>query len=212
MPSPFNGIAEGRIVGEIHGQRTVNVFHFGTNSAVDDGSTLDDILLQLAQALLACARETLLPAVSSDWKILFCDAKRIAPTPGDPIVATALPDDVGELGPTSVSFCSSLMNIRTGGGGRRGRGRKFLPPPGEANITTSDIDPGTLLLLAAFAACLAEKFMGDAPETPWELGIFSRVTLAGNLANYNTAFRVATSLNPVATCAVLGSRKKGRGA
>lgn len=212
MPAPWARGAEARIVGEIHGQRTVNVFHFGTNNIVDDGGTLDELLLQLAQALLECARDTLLPAVSQDWKMLFCDAKGIAPTPTDPIVATALPTDVGQLGVTSVSFASSLVHIRTGGGGRSGRGRKFLPPPGEAQIANSDIDAPTLLLLAAFLACIATKFMGPDPEADWTLGVLSRKGFNNTPGNFDNSFRVATSLNPVATAAVMGTRKKGRGA
>lgn len=212
MPPPYVAAAQGRIIGELHGQQTVNVLHFATNDLISDPGSLDAILLELAAALLDCAITTLLPAVTSDWTLKFCDAKRILPTPSDPIIATAPAASVGTLGPTSVSFAASLASVRTGTGARRGRGRVFLPPPGEANVTASAIDPGTMLALTAFLACMAGKFMGPGKSTPWELGVLSRKDLAGVGGSMNNAFRLATQLSPVADMAVMRSRRKGHGA
>lgn len=213
MPAPWVAGAEARIVGELHGSQTINVIHFGTNANINDEGTLDTLLLQLATFMLECAVETLLPGVTSDWRLIQCDAKRIYPTPSDPIVATAPADSIGQRGPTSVSFASSLINKRTGGGGKRGRGRMFLPPAGEADIASSTIDGPTLLLLTAFAACLAGKFLGANPESVWRMGVLSdtiqRQTVGGGFDN---AFRVVTQLSPKADVAVLRSRRKGHGA
>lgn len=211
MPAPWVAVAQGRIVGEIHGQQTVNVIHFATNDLISDPGTLDTILLELAQALLDCAVTTLIPAVTSDWTLKYCDAKRILPVPSDPIIATADAGEVGSLSATSVSFAASLVNIRTGLAGRRGRGRIFLPPPGEGEVTASSMTPGTILLLTAFAACLAGKFMGASPSTPWRLGVLSRKTLSGTLGSMDNAFGIATQLSPVADMAVMRSRRKGHG-
>ena len=41
MPAPWVAGAQGRILGEIHGQQTVNVLNFGTNSAIADQGALD---------------------------------------------------------------------------------------------------------------------------------------------------------------------------
>jgi len=87
----------------------------------------------------------------------------------------------------------------------------FLPPAGEAQIAQSTIDGPTLVLIAAFTACVATKFMGADPETPWHLGILSQKDLSGIGGNFDNSFRIATSLNPVADCAVMRSRRKGRG-
>lgn len=203
--------AEVRIVGEMHGSRTQNVFHFGTDEVANDTGALNTLLLQLAQAMMQCVRETLLPAVTQDWKCVHVEAQEIFPVLSDTIIETALNTDVGALGPTSVSFAASLVNVRTGLGGRSHRGRKFLPPPGEAQITASDIDDATLLLIAAFLACVAEKFMGNAPTSNWHFGVFSRKLAGGLLANFNTGFSLVTSMNPVADLATMRSRKKGRG-
>lgn len=212
MPAPWSHGARVRIVGEIHGSQCINVMHFATNQVISDNpGELDEQLLQLAQAMLECCVETLLPAVTSDYKLIQVDAARVAPVPSDPIIATAPGDSVGQLAPTSVSFAASLVHIRTGGGGRSGRGRIFLPPPGEAQMTASSIDPGTLLLITEFLLCVGGKFMGAGATTPWLLGVLSQKILANNVANFDAAFRLATSLNPVSNTALLSSRKKGHG-
>lgn len=212
MPAPWVAGAQARIIGEIHGQQTVNVMHFATNDQIADEGALDTILLQLATAMLDCVITVLLPAVTSDWRAVRCDAKRIYPVESDPQIATADAGSVGQLSATSVSFASSLVNIRTGGGGGRGRGRVFLPPPGEAQVSNSSIDPGTLTLITAYLTCVAGKFMGASPSTAWRLGILSRKRLTEVGGNFDNAFRIATSLNPVADLAVMRSRRKGHGA
>lgn len=211
MPAPWVAGAQARIIGEIHGSQTVNVMHFATNDQILDEGALDTILLELATAMLDCVITTLLPAVSVDWKVIKCDAKRISPVTSDPILATAPANSIGSLGVSSVSFTSSLVSVRTGGGGRRGRGRVFLPPAGEAQIAQSAIDAPTLALIAAFCTCVAGKFMGGSPSTPWRLGILSHKQLTSVGGTFDNAFRQATSLNPVADVACMRSRRKGHG-
>jgi hypothetical protein len=213
MPAPWNAGAVARIVGEMHGSQVINVIHFATNAQINDDDNLDDVLLELAQALLECAITTLLPAVSSDYRLIQCDAKRIHPVASDPIVATAPAGSVGELGVASASFIATLVNVRTGGGGKRGRGRMFLPPAGETETQQSQIDGPTMALVAAFLTCLAGKFLGANATTAWRLGVFSTKQfkeLAGG--GFDNAFRVATSLNPKQDVACMRSRKKGHGA
>lgn len=204
-------IAEVRVVGEIHGSRTQNVYHFGTDLTGFDAGFPPQPLVDLGTFMLECVRDTLLPAVSSDWKVVHIETQEIFPTLTDTVFTTALPTDVGARGATNVSFCSTQLNLRTGIGGRRARGKKFLPPPGDGDITASEIDDAVLLLLAAFLLCLAEKFMGSTPESNWHLGVLSRLDAGAILANMNSGFRVVASINPVANPAVMGSRKRLRG-
>jgi hypothetical protein len=211
MAAPWARGAEVRIVGKLHGQDCVNVWTMATNQTVSDGAQLDALLLALAQAMADCVVEFLLPAVTSDYTFVQCDARAIYPTPSDPVIVSGTPAQVGELGPTSVSFAASLVNIRTGIGGRRGRGRKFLPPAGEANITTSNLDEPTLVLLAAFLSCVAAKFIGSGATAPWRIGVLSRTDLTALGGNFDNSFREATQLSPVALVANLSSRKVNRG-
>jgi hypothetical protein len=212
MPAPWVAGAQGRIVGSIHGQQTVNVLNFATNSAILDQGALDTLLLALATALLDCAFQALLPAVTSDWKLVSADARRIYPSSSDPLIQAAGANQVGALSATSVSFAASLVNIRTGSGGKSGRGRMFLPPPGEAEISASGMDSNTQNLLYVFTTCLAGKFMGVSPSEDWRLGVLSKKELAATGGTFDNSFRQATSLNIVANLACLRSRKVGHGA
>lgn len=211
MPTIFSSGAQLRIVGEIHGTETVNVLHFGNVIEEFDSETIAAQLLALANAMLACVVDALLPALTSDWRVKYVDAKLVYPNPTDPQIALAPAESVGEGGPASTSFIASLISVRTGGGGRRGRGRMYLPPVGEPQITASSIDPGTVALLAVFAACVAGKFIGAAATENWRFGVLSRTNLAGNPAAFNASFREATTLTPDSVAASLRSRKKGVG-
>lgn len=212
MPAPWPRGAQLRIVGELHGSQCINVMHFATNTVVNDGPPLDAILLQLAQAMLQCAVDVLLPAVTQDYRLIKVDARQVHPVSGDPIEAVAPANSVGQLGVTSVSFAASLAQVRTGGGGRSGRGRMFLPPPGEAQIAQSDIDGPTLALIAAFLACVAGKFIGAGATEAWRLGVLSQKKINDVLPPFDNRFREALTLAAVSTVAVMRSRKKGVGA
>ena len=211
MAAPWARGAQIRIVGELHGQETVNVFHLATNTVVNDGPDLDALLLQAIEATAQCVVEVLLPAVTSDWKFVQCDGRIIHPAFGDPLVSSGVPENVGELGPTSVSFAASLLRIRTGGGGRRGRGRMYLPPAGEAQIASSVIDGPTLVLLAAFAACLATKFTQGGGGTPWRLGVLSRKNMTAVGGTFDNSFREAQQISAVAEVKRMSSRQRGNG-
>jgi hypothetical protein len=200
-------VAEVRVMGKLHGQDCINVWHVGSAEQFVDFDQWEAALLALAAAMLACVVEQLLPGVTSDFRVVSVQAKMLYPTLTDYFVATAAPEDVGQLGPTSVSFASTQLNLRSGRDGRRGRGKKFLPPPGEANMANSLVDGPTLAQIADFIECIVGKFVGGGATTPWRLGVLSRKTLTGIGGNYPAAFKELVSVNPVALAAKMGSRK-----
>jgi hypothetical protein len=198
----------------MHGQETVNVMHFATNIVINDNPGPNPLLLQLAQALLDCAITTLLPGVTSDWRLVKTSATIVAASTGDfsdTVDATAPAASIGAKGAASVSFMASLVDLKTGKGKKRGRGRIFLPPPGEPEIALSEIDPATLVLITNFCLCMAGKFLGASPTTDWRFGVYSRTDSGGSFGNFNTAFREIVQMSPRGTLAVIGRRKKGRG-
>lgn len=216
MAAPWASGAQARIVGTIHGQDTVNVLHFATNTAELDTAPPSPLLTALVTAIIECVIESLLPAVTQDWRLRYVDARFVYFGGGtghgtDPVISTAPADSIGELGPTSVSFASSLVNIRTGVNGRRGRGKIFLPPAGEAQTTNSLLDDPTMTLITAFLTCMAGKFLGTSPSTDWRMGVLSRTIAGPTNANFNAGFAVAAQLSPVNRVAVLAKRKIGHG-
>lgn len=215
MAAPWAGVAEARIMGKLHGQDTVNVLYFATNTVESDVSPPSPLLLALVTAILECVIETLLPAVTIDWTCEEVNARYVYNTGSspltDPVVATADAGSVGELAATSVSFAATLVHLRTGLGGQRGRGRMFLPPPGEANVTASQIDSTVTDLIVAFITCMVGKFLGASPTTAWRWGVLSRKDLTSVGGTYNNSFRLISQATPSVDLAVIGRRRKGHG-
>jgi len=211
MAAPWTAGARVRILGTLHGQQTVNVLHFATNTQINDPPAADALILQLLVALLACCTEQLLAAVTQDWTLTGLDGVRIAPAVQDPVVQAAPGGSVGTAGVCSVSFAASLIQVRTGGGGRSGRGRIFLPPAGEAETTNSTLSAPIITQLQEFIDCVAGKFIGVGATEDWRLGVLSRKTFANAPGNFDAAFREAQSLVPVQNVAVMRSRKVGHG-
>lgn len=203
--------AQVRIVGRIHGSITNNVLHFAVSTGSLTDPLIRDLLLALANAVLDCILETLLPAVTQDWQCLRVEAKLMNPVT-DPQFATPETDQFGELGPASVSFASSLINVRTGVGGRRGRGRMFLPPPGEAQTANSVMDAPTQELLVAFLVCIANKFIGGSRTEGPQLALWSRKDSQAAAGSLSAGMREVVQLTPNPTIAVMRSRKLGIGA
>lgn len=211
MAAPWAAGAEVRIVGQIHGQTTNNVLHFATNTQINDPIQRDTLILALLTAMLACVTEQLLPAITSDWSLTQLEGRSLFPTVGDPVIKPPDAPVAGTASAASVSFASSLIAIRTSVGGRRGRGRIFLPPPGEGETTNSISSNGVFVDLTNFINCVVAKFVGQAATEQWRIGVLSKKDLAGQIGNFNTAFREATSLVPNRTLAVMSRRRIGRG-
>lgn len=203
---------QARIVGEMHGQQTINVLNFKSAESPADDAAKIVILLRIAVAIVECVESALLPAVTSDWEFIRVDTKSIAPAVSDDVTATpvTLPS-VGALSATSVSFAASLAQIKTGGGGRSGRGRIFLPPPGETEVTGSVMTGPTLALVVAFFTCMAGKFLGASSTDAAKVGVLSRKLLAGVPGNFDAAFRPAVEFVAQENMSCLRSRKKEGG-
>jgi hypothetical protein len=207
MPAPWARGARVVIKGRIHGQQTNNVLNFATNTVVNDGPNFEALLLQLAQAVLDCVMNNLLDAISQDWTFEGVTAQAFYPDHSDPVVATPPPGTTG-IGPTTnVSFAASLVNCRTGGGGRRGQGKMFLPPAGDAAMTDSKLDAPTVQFIVEFLLCVAAKFLGANPTTDWRYVIYSRTNDNQVLGTFDNSTREVSQMTPNAIVAKLGSRK-----
>jgi hypothetical protein len=212
MPAPWARGARVVIKGRMHGSETNNVLHFATNTTVNDGSQLDALLLALAVAVAACIIDELLPAITSDWTLESVSAQGIYPVLTDPVINTAPANTVGTSPGTNVSFAASLVNVRTGIGGRKGRGKIFLPPPGDSVITDSKLTQAPIDVITSFLQCVADKFHPINGTEEWVFGVLSRKDLTGIGGGFDAAFRAATQLSPQSIVAKMGSRKLGKGA
>jgi len=211
MAAPWAAGCELRIIGSIHGQTTNNVLHFATNTQINDPIQRDALILALLVAMMSCVTEQLVGAITSDWTLDRLEGRSLFPTVGDPVIKVPDAPVAGQLSAASVSFASSLISVRTGLGGRRGRGKIFLPPPGEGETTNSIASNGVFVQLQAFINCVVAKFVGQAASEQWRFGVLSKKDLAGVIGNFNAAFREATTLVPNRELAVMSRRRIGRG-
>lgn len=201
-----------RILGTNHAGQTVNVLNFGqTVTIFDDFDALSNFLTTLAEAMMECVVDALIPALPSDWVLNGVDARQIKPTISDPVIVRPETVTVGSLTASEPGQIAQLLAIYTGTGGRRGRGRIFLPPPPEGGVDQSSLTSAQLALLVAFGTCLATKFIGSGRTFAGALlGVFSRVDMAAS-NNINTAFRQASKITVRGDVATMRSRKKGVG-
>lgn len=211
---PLPGITHGarvRVLGKLHGQDCIQVLHFATNAEVNDNPARDALILALLQAILACITEQLLDAVTSEYRLVGLEGSEVYPTHGDPIFLAAPANTVGTRGPTSSSVLATLIQIRTGLGGKTHRGRNFWPPAGEADSNISLLSGDVMTALQDFVNCIAGKLIGDAATEDWRLGIYSRKNGPNPTTQFPQGFTEATSMVPSEVIAVMGTRKVGRG-
>lgn len=207
----YTHLIRARLIGSIHNSQTVNVMHFGTNTNSVDIPDWNSRIQALCQAIVQCAVTHLLPVVSSDWTFQRVEAQLFHPIELDPVQAQVPLPNVGQGGPQGVTIAASLIQLRTGRDGRRGRGRLFLPPAGEANIAGGNWDAAWLAALTAFCLCLANNFGEPGGSSDFKLGVFSRKDAAALGGSVSGAFRDLVQLSPQALAASMRTRKVGRG-
>jgi hypothetical protein len=207
MPKPFNSVGQVTIEGVLHGQQTVNVLHFGANTPEPNWN-------QLIADILDCITTALKPATSSEWTLTKLTHRVLFPQLGDPsdhfpgvaIAGTGLPSE--------TSFSANIIQIRTGLGGRRHRGRMFLAGVIANDVQQSRLTDNGLAKVVAFAACMASKFVrnpGILDNPPFEIGVLSRTTAKEQGNTIETGFTPATNLIAQRVVGVMRSRRIGHG-
>lgn len=208
----FAAYYEARVAGRIHGQQTINVWHFGSDSEAADSNALVLLMTQLAQAIIDCVIQFWLPACTSDWTLEGVDVRRLFPDPSDPIELSAPANSVGQRQPVNTSFEAVLIRLRSGLAGKSHRGRKFMPPPGDPDITNSVLSSDPVNdFMTQFLDCMAGKFIGVGATTPFRMLIVSQKSLKNQPANWNIATVPVNQMNIEQGVTHLHSRKVGVG-
>jgi hypothetical protein len=203
---PHSHIARATIIGHQAGQTVENVLHFGSDAINPDWTAL-------ALAIIQCLATTFHDYAASAWSFERMVITPIYPVLLDPIdvppPAPIAGTNFTEAMPTTIA---GLISIKTGGGGRSGRGRMYCPGVIKGDVANNDFTDGGLAKLVAFAVCMATKFItaGDPPVVPdFFLGVLSRknhTTVAANVR-----FRDASALVAQRRVASMRSRAEGHG-
>jgi len=203
----FARIVQVTIHGRLHGNVTNNVLNFGTDA-------LNPNYVQLCLDIIDCIFTALRPGLSDQWTLDKLTAREIFPALADPI--DVLPPQVtaGTGLPALPSFACYLVNLYTGGGGRKGRGKMFLPAVIANNVNSGILSGNGQTAILAFLVCMAGKFINQAePAAPrtYQWGVLSRVIAGANNANAGAALRPITAYKLNTTIAVQRRRKNNVG-
>lgn len=116
------------------------------------------------------------------------DLLSVVPLPGGVVTfQEARPHTLGTQAGETIPFqIAALISYRTALLGRRGRGRTYLPPASETNVTSGRFNATYLGAVSAFAEALMPLQNGILTAA-WELAVWSETLEAGNVVvSYQT--------------------------
>lgn len=195
------------IKGRLHGSETNNVLHFDTSAQPIN-------IPVLLAAIANCIVTTLLPALSEQFIIEKLTGKQIWPAVLDEVDYVPEDEIRGTGLPALPSFCATLFRLTTGGGGRSGKGRFFLPGVIANDVNNSIFTGGGVAKFAPFIACMVAAFLGaidPADQKTYMLGVLSRKNAGAGYVNADDAFRYVIGISVSNVVAKMGSRKLGQG-
>ena len=170
----YNDILRLRIYATFQTAQVVNVMHFVSQDATGI-DTPQDLANDFATNMLA----TLRGRANSGVNYQYVEVQKIVPFAGGPATATFGSPSTGTVGSVCVSatLCE-VLSIYSERGGRRGRGRIYLPP---ASSTTTEAGAGVWLTTQttrtqAFATALGNRYITATPTPRWYLGVWSRAS------------------------------------
>jgi hypothetical protein len=212
VPIPQGGIVQVRLQGTLEGQKVQNVLYFRAQAADTDA------IAHLLAEIVECLITALIPGLSAAYAFERAVGMLVSPTHGVEFeyVPAVLADGVGDLaGDALPSYSSALISLRTGFGGRSGRGRMYIAGVAESSTTGSYIKPDDALLtgMVAFAACMLGKFFTRdvAAAGNYEWGVMSRKLGGATIPYADAGFHTVLSATPDRLLATTRSRKQGRG-
>lgn len=197
------------VKGKIQNQDYRNVLHFGGDIDAND-QDWTPILIALATAVMQCYVTVLLPGLPASFALQGVSAKRIYPALTDEVEYTTGAGPGAGSGEALPSFVSCKVELKTGAGGRRNRGRIFLPGPTEGNSGESILTTAGVDLFTNFMLCIAGKFIGTSATQPYRLGVLSRAAIKGG-SNIQAAYKEVQSYSVSSLLAVMRRRKIGKG-
>lgn len=204
--APYASVIQVVVKGRLHGSETNNVIHFGTNKNPID---IPGLLI----AVTKCIRDNLLPVLSADFVLEKLTGRQLFPAVLDEV--EHVPSAVTFTGlPALPSYCSVLLRFSTGGGGRSGKGRMFLPGVVANDTLNSKLTSNGFNKYLPFIACLVAAFIRSVElgtERDWELVVLSRKNAGANYATAGTAVRAVQQISHSNILSTTVSRQLGQG-
>jgi hypothetical protein len=169
----YNDVVRLRVYHLMQGAQVVNVYHFLANNAVLTQEPVD-----LANDFVTNMRATLIARTVNSCNFQYVECQKIVPFSGGPAVVSFPANTNGTMVGAAVSatLCE-VMTIYSQRGGRRGRGRVYLPSGDCQNSLPSNgiWNNNNTTKTQAYATALVARYI-DLPGAPanWHLGVWSR--------------------------------------
>lgn len=209
-----HGLVRATINGRLHGQVINNVLwfsHAGELGNVDWPAALT----QLAQDIIQCVVQSLLPGLSSQYTFESVACALLSTADKIQIVVPAPANSVGALGESLPAQAAATVTLYTPYSGHSRRGGMRIAGIPEANHAQSILSGPPLDAIAAFLLCMIGKFRYDNGTSDFDWIIYSRKLGFVKPSTYNLSLEtLAPVTNTVVrtTCGSQNSRKLGRGA
>jgi hypothetical protein len=170
----FNDIYRMRIYQSQITAQVVNVLHF-----VQDDPLPTRGGLELAQDFVTNMTTTLKARSSLATSYLFVEVQKIVPMEGGPVTVNFPAGTTGGVsGGLASATLAEVVTIYSQRGGRRGRGRIYLPSSSTdaANATDGQWTTTQSNRTVAFCTALAARYIDATKPIGWALGVWSRAS------------------------------------
>lgn len=170
MASAFDVI---QVIAEmaILGQRVMNVWELMSPSAVSDDDIIDDVQVAIEDVIYSVIN----PAIPDNLTYESLYFKNLTQNEDmgqfDWLSLTA-GESAGEVLPLGVAALLTFPTAQP-----KVRGRKFLPPFAETNLTDALWGSATVTLLSTVASGVAAGFIGDVSSEPYVFGVSNQAGL-----------------------------------
>jgi hypothetical protein len=169
----YNDIYRLRIYQRMHTAQVVNVIHF-----VEDLAAVGGGAAGIANDFVTNMTATLKARASRQVTFDYVECQSIVPFVGGPVVVNFPASTLGTVSEdaASATLCE-VVTVYSQRGGRRGRGRMFLPPGGTVIASAQNGTWGATQTgrTTAFATAMATRYIGIAGTVAYCLGVWSKV-------------------------------------
>lgn len=168
----YNDILRMRIYQTCLSCQVVNVMHFVSQNVGPPG----DEPIDLANDFVTNLTTTLKARANNNTTFQYVEVQKIVPFSGGPAVVNFPGGTVGGVAEALVSATlSEVVTIYSERGGRRGRGRVYLPPGGTAGSAGGGLwQTVQLTRTQNWINAMVARYITATPTPRWMLGVWSR--------------------------------------
>jgi hypothetical protein len=203
----YNDILRLRVYYQFAAVQMVNVMHF-VSQDVTGVDTPADLASDFGVNLLASMRAR----TANTVVFQYVEVQKIVPFAGGPAVYTYPASTFGSVaGSVASATLCEVVTIYSERGGRRGRGRVYLPTSEQSSSSASNGSwtATQATRTAGFVTAMTSRYITATPTPRWYLGVWSRAS--GPLAPPWTTSQFARATGLVARATIRTQRRRQLG-